>query len=136
MILKALCKEREDCFETPREMAAALATGIVGDLPTAPAWEFLRRALSESMAIGVTPLTLDALVGVVRLRAETGEGNSAAVLLGVALNHPAVEIDSVKTGETVLAGLRTALSTEQVEIAMERGKTLELDAVVAELLAD
>ena len=81
-------------------------------------------------------MTLDALVGVAQLRAETGQGESAAVLLGVALNHPAVEVDSVQVAETILAGLRQALSAQQLETAMERGKTLELDAVVAELLAE
>ena len=72
----------------------------------APAWDYLRQALSESMAIGVAPLTLDALVGVAQLRAETGQGDSAAELLGVAMNHPSVEIDSAQVAETVLAGLR------------------------------
>ncbi len=101
-----------------------------------PAWEYLRQALSESMAIGVAPLTLDALVGVARLRAETGLGDSAAELLGVVLSHPSVEVDSVQVAETVLAGLRDVLPAEQLETAIERGKTLELDAVVAELLAE
>ncbi len=102
----------------------------------ARAWDYLRQALNESTAIGVAPLTLDALVGVARLRAETGQGDSAAELLGVALNHPAVEVDSVQVGETVLAGLRDALPAGQLEAAMERGKTLELDTVVAGLLAE
>jgi predicted ATPase len=102
----------------------------------APAWNYLRQALSESTAIGVAPLTLDALVGVARLRAETGQGDSAAELLGVVLNHPAVEVDSAQVAETVLAGLRDVLPAEQLETAMERGKTLELDTVVAKLLAE
>ncbi len=99
------------------------------------AWDHLRQALSESMALGVAPLTLDALVGVVRLRAEIGQGDSAAELLGVALEHPAMAADSAQVAETVLAGLRQALPAQQLEAAMERGKTLELDAVVAGLLA-
>jgi len=102
----------------------------------APAWDHLRQALSESTAIGVAPLTLDALVGVARLQAETGQGDSAAELLGVVLNHPSVEVDSVQVAEMVLAGLRTALPAQELEAAMERGKTLDLDAVVAELLAE
>jgi predicted ATPase len=102
----------------------------------APAWEFLRQALSESMAIGVAPLTLDALVGVARLRAETGQGDSAAELLGVVLSHPSVEVDSAQVAETILAGLRDVLPAERLETAIERGKTLELNAVVAELLAE
>jgi predicted ATPase/DNA-binding SARP family transcriptional activator len=100
------------------------------------AWDYLRQALSESTAIGVAPLTLDALVGVAQLRAEVGQANSAAELLGVALNHPAVEVDSAQVAETVLAGLREALPAKQLETAMERGKTLKLDEVVAELLVE
>ena len=37
VILKALCKERDDRFDTPGEMAVALTRGIVGDLLTVPA---------------------------------------------------------------------------------------------------
>jgi DNA-binding SARP family transcriptional activator/predicted ATPase/Flp pilus assembly protein TadD len=100
------------------------------------AWEYLREALSESTAIGVTPLTLDALAGVALLRAETGQGDSAAELVGLIVNHPAVEADSVQVTETILDGLREALPTKQIEAAMERGKTMELDTAVAELLAE
>ncbi|MCP4540540.1 MAG: tetratricopeptide repeat protein [Chloroflexi bacterium] len=100
------------------------------------AWNYLRKALSESTAIGVAPLTLDALIGVARLRAETGQSDSAAELLGVALNHPSVEVDSAQVADTILAGLHKALPAEQLEAAMARGKTLELDAVVAELLVE
>lgn len=99
------------------------------------AWKYLREALSESTAIGVAPLTLDALVGVARLRAETGQQASAAELLGLALNHPAVEVDSAQAAETVLAGLREVLPAEELDAAVERGKTMDLDAVVAQLLA-
>jgi DNA-binding SARP family transcriptional activator/predicted ATPase len=100
------------------------------------AWEYLREALSESTAIGVTPLTLDALTGVALLRAETGQGDLAAELVGLIANHPAVEADSAQVAETILDGLRDALTTERLEAALERGKGMELDAVVAELLAD
>jgi hypothetical protein len=52
------------------------------------------------------------------------------------MNHPSVEVDSLKLAETVLTGLKEALPPDQLETALERGKTLELDAVVAELLAE
>jgi DNA-binding SARP family transcriptional activator/predicted ATPase len=100
------------------------------------AWSYLHRALCESTAIGVVPLTLDALVGVAQLRAETGQGDSAAELLGLALNHPAMEVSGAQVAETVLAGLRETLPAEQLEAAMERGRAMELDAVVVELLAE
>jgi DNA-binding SARP family transcriptional activator/predicted ATPase/Flp pilus assembly protein TadD len=100
------------------------------------AWGYLREALSESMAVGVTPLTLDTLAGVALLRVETGQVDSAAELVGLIVSHSAVEADSVKVTEVILAGLRDALTTEQLEAALERGRGLELDAVVAELLAE
>jgi tetratricopeptide (TPR) repeat protein len=102
----------------------------------APAWDCLRQSLNESTAIGVAPLILDALVGVARLRAETDQEDSAAELLGVILNHPSVGADSAQLAETVLAGLRQALPAQAIETALERGKTMELDAVVTELLAE
>ena len=101
----------------------------------APAWDYLRQALSESLVIGTAPLTLDALAGVAQLRAETEQRDSAAELLGVILNHPSVQLDSVQVAETVLATLRDVLPAEQLTAAIERGKTMKLDAVVAELLA-
>jgi tetratricopeptide (TPR) repeat protein len=101
-----------------------------------PAWEYLRQSLNESTDIGVAPLTLDALVGVARLQAETGQEHSAAELLGVVLNHPSVEVDSTQLAETVLAGLGDVLPVEQLEAAIAIGKTLELDTVVADLLAE
>ncbi|MFN2167012.1 MAG: hypothetical protein ACK2U9_12220, partial [Anaerolineae bacterium] len=107
---------------------------LLGEHETA--WGYLREALSESTAIGVTPLTLDALTGVALLRAETGQGDLAAELVGLIANHPAVEADSAQVAETILDGLRDALTTERLEAALERGKGMELDAVVAELLAD
>jgi tetratricopeptide (TPR) repeat protein len=100
------------------------------------AWEYLREALNESTAIGVTPLTLDALTGVALLRAEAGQGDSAAELVGLIVNHPAVEADSAQVAETILEELREALPTKQIEAALERGKEMVLDAVVAELLAE
>jgi DNA-binding SARP family transcriptional activator/predicted ATPase len=100
------------------------------------AWKYLREALSESTAIGLVPLTLDTLTGVALLRAETGQREQAAELLGLVLNHPAAEASGTQVGETILAGLRDTLATEQLEAALERGKGMKLDAVVAELLAE
>ncbi len=97
-------------------------------------WKYLHQALSEATALGVAPLTLDALVGVARLRAETGQGESAAELLGVILNHPSVEVESAQAAETVLADLRETLPEEQVEAALARGRGLELGEVVKEVL--
>jgi class 3 adenylate cyclase/tetratricopeptide (TPR) repeat protein len=97
------------------------------------AWEYFREALIESVAIGAFPLTLNALVGVVEQQIEVGQHLSAAVLLGLALSHPAMTPDIGGGAESALGRLRELLPAEQLEAAMAHGKTLELDAVVAEL---
>ena len=97
--------------------------------------EYLHEALLESVAIGAVPLTLDALVGVAQQRIEVGQYVSAAELLGLVLNHPALELDVRQEAESVLGRLRNFLTTEQLETAMDRGKILELEDVVAELVA-
>jgi tetratricopeptide (TPR) repeat protein len=97
------------------------------------AWGYLREALVESVAIGAVPLTLDALVGVVQLRIEVGQHVSAAQLLGLTLHHPALEVDVGQVAELALSRLRNVLPAQELEAAMERGRTLELDTVVAEL---
>jgi len=100
------------------------------------AWERLREALSESTAIGVAPLTLDALVGVACLWAETGKQEGAAELVGLVVNHPATEVDSARAAEAVLTRLRETLSADQMEAALERGKVLALDTTIADLLQE
>jgi predicted ATPase/class 3 adenylate cyclase len=97
------------------------------------AWRYLRETLLQSLAIGAIPLTLDALVGVVQLQIEVGQYLSAAELLGLALGHPALETDVGQVAESALGRLRKVLPAEQLEAAMDRGKMLELDSVVAEL---
>ena len=106
---------------------------LLGDHQSA--WKYLREALIESVAIGAVPLTLEALVGVVQQQIAAGQYLSAAGLLGLALNHPALETDVRQVAESALGRLHEVLPTEQLEVAMERGKVMELDAVVAELQA-
>ncbi|MBN1180200.1 MAG: tetratricopeptide repeat protein [Anaerolineae bacterium] len=98
------------------------------------AWDYLHKALSESTAIGVIPLTLDALVGVARLQAAAGQRESAAALAELIVNHPAVEADSAQVAEAILTELREVLPAGQIDAALERGRGMELDAIVAELL--
>ena len=99
------------------------------------AWECLRESLLQSVAIGAVPLTLDALVGVIQLQIEAGQHLSAAELLGLALSHPALETDVGQVAESALGRLSQELPAEQLEAAMDRGKTLQLETVVAELEA-
>ncbi len=102
---------------------------------TEVAWEYFREGLTESLAIGVIPNTLHVLVGVARLQAQAGQHEQAAELLGLALNHPASDADVAEEAEPVRATLREALPADQLEAALERGKSLDLERVVAEVLA-
>ena len=97
------------------------------------AWGYLREALLQSVAIGAVPLTLDALVGVAQLQIDVGQYLSAAELLGLALSHPAMEADVSQVAESALGRLRKVLPVEQLEAAMDHGKTLDLDTVIGEL---
>jgi hypothetical protein len=53
--------------------------------------------------------------------------------LGLILNHSALESDVRQVAESVLDRLRKEMPPEDLEAAMERGKSLELDQVVADL---
>jgi hypothetical protein len=72
---------------------------------------------------------------VVQLQIADGQYLAAAEYLGLALSHPALETDVSQVAESALGKLRKVLPTEQLEAAMDRGKMLELDTVVAELEA-
>jgi tetratricopeptide (TPR) repeat protein len=97
------------------------------------ALKYLREALIETVAIGAVPLTLDALVGVAQQQIEVEQYASAAEILGLVLSHPALEIDVSQVAASVLGRLREVMPAKQLEAAMERGKIMELDEVVADL---
>ena len=73
-------------------------------------------------------MTLDALIGVAQLWADTSRQEEATELLGLVLNHPAVESSGAQVGKALFAKLRQALPAEQFEAALERGKGMGLDA--------
>lgn len=76
------------------------------------------------------------LVGVAWLRAQAGQCEQAAGLLGLALSHQASNVDTEDDAEPVLAMLREALPADQLDAAMERGKALDLDQVVTKILEE
>ena len=99
------------------------------------AWEYLRRALRENVAMQDTPHALVDVVCVSRLRLRAGQPERAAELLGLALHHPASYSEVERDARPVLEMLRGALPPEELEAALARGAKLDLDAVVAEILA-
>ncbi|MBN1955880.1 MAG: tetratricopeptide repeat protein, partial [Anaerolineae bacterium] len=109
------------------------AASAAGDHATAI--PHYREALRITTDIGSLPTALDCLVGLAGALARGGQPGRALTCLGMALNHAATQNDSRALGEQSLAELRTQLSPEEVEAGLERGKALQLEAVVAKALA-
>ena len=140
--------EARACYEQARvifeelgeRMGEALALGNLGWVCIAQgqdgvAWEYLRRSLREHVAMQDAPHALFGLVGVSRLRVRAGQPERAAELLGLALHHPASYSEVERYAQPVLEALREALPAEQLEAALARGAAMDLEQVVAEILA-
>jgi hypothetical protein len=69
------------------------------------------------------------------LQFEGGQYEAAGELIGLVLNHPALEHDSRHLAEAVLENLRNLMPAEQLEQAMSRGRAMEIETVVEELKA-
>jgi len=69
------------------------------------------------------------------VEALAGEPVRAAEWLGLVLAHPSFDVDAKQRADALLATLRETLSAEELEAALARGKALDLQAVVDELLA-
>jgi class 3 adenylate cyclase/tetratricopeptide (TPR) repeat protein len=100
------------------------------------AWPYVRHALSEHVAVHDTPHALAILVPASHLQARAGQPEGAAELLGLALHHPASYSEVERDAQPVLKMLREALGEEQLKAALARGAKLELEQVVAEILAE
>jgi len=122
-------------------VSVALALGGLGHVAVvagdvASARSFLRQALSEGRAIGNPNALLYSLVGFARLKAQAGEHVQAAQWLGLVLGHPSRETDALMRAEMLLSELRGTLPADQLEAALARGATLELEEVVEEIMAE
>jgi tetratricopeptide (TPR) repeat protein len=119
--------------------AGALATlGLIHTAMGNPgqAWGYLYEGLAESTAFGYLPSTLNALIGVSWLRVQSGDYVQAAELLGLALDHPALEAEAKQdTAAPVLTTLGEQLPPAQLDAALSRGGTADLESVVAGILA-
>ncbi len=91
-------------------------------------------ALRIATEIGATPLALEVLVGIARLRAGNGQPEPAAELLGLALRHPASNNDVRMQVELFIDEIAGLLPPEHMAAALERGGELLLEEVVAALM--
>ena len=81
-------------------------------------------------------IALGVLAGLAGLKVTSGEPERALELLGLVLHHPLFHPDPQEVADPILAQLRADLPPEVVEAGLERGKNLDYDTVVQELLAE
>ncbi|MEA3440795.1 MAG: adenylate/guanylate cyclase domain-containing protein [Chloroflexota bacterium] len=99
------------------------------------AWGYLQQSLRVSCTVQAIPLTLMSLVALVHIWVRNCEYERGAQLLGLALHHSAWNIEIENDAQPVLAELREMMSEDELEAALERGKALDLEQVVDEILA-
>jgi tetratricopeptide (TPR) repeat protein len=99
------------------------------------AWGYVQRALKETRAIQDIPHTLNNLVSMGYRLFRNSEYERAAQFLGLAFHHPAANIEVKTKVQLVLVELREELPGDELEAALERGKSLDLEQVVDEILA-
>jgi tetratricopeptide (TPR) repeat protein len=129
------------CEESGDRVGVALTLGNLGSVCISQgqeesAWDYVRRALREDVAMQDTPHAVTALVHVSHLRVRAGQPERGAELLGLALHHPASYSEVERDAQPVLALLREALPAEELEAALARGAELELEQVVEEILGE
>jgi hypothetical protein len=98
------------------------------------AQSYFREALEVSTMIGATLLMLDNLVGLAGIWAKTGQEHRALEILGLVLVHPSLGDETRIIIDIVLKTLKPQFTTDELEITMAQGRTLQLDAVVDEIL--
>lgn len=96
----------------------------------------VREALHLSRRIGAIPTTLSSLTTMGRLLATKGDLAQGLALMGLARFHPAADIDSPEELASALKHLGLDSADPEVIAGLNRGKMLDLDAVVADLLVE
>ena len=94
-------------------------------------------ALTRANRHKIFPLILHAMIGVARLKLHVGHLKQAAQLLGLVFDHPALAVqDKEHSGHLVYTELQKEITAEELHFAMEIGKSLDLDKMVQDMLAE
>ncbi|MBN1887014.1 MAG: tetratricopeptide repeat protein [Thermoflexales bacterium] len=105
----------------------------MGDYATAVSC--YRESMHIMTSIGAIPINLENMAGLAGVLAHTGQPGQAIELIGLVSSHPALRNDTREQFvDPILAKLRAQLSPEEVEAGLKRGKALQLENVVAEIL--
>ncbi|MEM7344051.1 MAG: tetratricopeptide repeat protein [Chloroflexota bacterium] len=93
-----------------------------------------REALAIAQSIQSKPLILTIVVGFAWLYLQRDQPTKAAELTGLTLYHPTYNTDVKILLDEFLPVLESALPADTLQPALERGKTLDLEGVVQQLL--
>jgi class 3 adenylate cyclase/tetratricopeptide (TPR) repeat protein len=94
----------------------------------------LREALTAAVAVGLPPIQLLCILVEADLLLERGETDVGLAYLGMCQAHSSTGAIDRREIERILA--RMSLTPEQIESGLARGRDLDLDTVVHELLID
>lgn len=95
---------------------------------------YLRQSIREARDIKADFIALDALVWVAGIYARRGELERAFELFGLIRHHAKTDPETIQSLDGVMPQFVEGLSESQVRAAAERGKGMELGAVVEEVL--
>ncbi len=99
------------------------------------AWGTFQSALSLSWSSEIIPLVLESLIGLAFLYLQQNQLIESAELVGLVQHHPNL-IDDVRFWiDELLPELEQVLDPTNLQVALERGKGLDLKAVVQDLLS-
>ncbi len=96
----------------------------------------LHRSLAIAQDIQAVPLILEAVMGFARFYLQGIQAAHAAELCGLVQHHPTFDSEVQIRLDELLPQLKERLPSAELQAALERGKTLDLDTVVAELLEE
>lgn len=95
--------------------------------------DYYLRALQQAHDIGATPTIMEILIGLAEISLEQPD---ALHWLGLVQNHAAATDAMRGLIDPLLEKLKTTFPSEMVQAGLQHGKTLNLDTVVAELVAN
>jgi len=96
----------------------------------------LKQAIREARDIRSDLIVLDALVSIAGLRARNGEKESALELIGLIRNHPKTDPETIQNIEKLTPQFVGGLRLDDIRLAEERGRNLNLANVMIEIIGN
>ena len=97
---------------------------------------YFEEAIQLTTTMGAATTLLASLAGMASVWAKTGKEMRALEILGLIFAHPGLGEEGKTSAEQVLDDLRSQYSIDVINRVLEYGRTLDLETVVAEILAN